>query len=93
MEEHDCPHQETIGKVKEFMESVKGFKATLATVSIAIVIQVATFLFLWGGLTTTVKANGEYLWKEISPRTTENTRNIDKILTKLEIMFDKRGIN
>ena len=93
MEELECPHQETIGKVKEFMESIKGFKTTLTTISVAIIIQVATFLFLWGGLTTTVKANGEYLWKEISPRTTENTRNIDKILTKLEIMLEKRGIN
>ena len=93
MEEHDCPHSETIGKIKKFMQSVKGFRTTLAAVSIAIFVQVATFLFLWGGLTTTVKANGEYLWKEISPRTTENTRNIDKILTKLEIMLDKRGIN
>jgi len=89
MEDHDCPYQETIGKIKEFMESIKGFKATLTTISFAIVIQVATFLFLWGGLTTTVKANTEYLWKDLTPRTVENTRNIDKILTKLEILLSK----
>jgi len=89
VEEHDCPHNETIGKIKEFMESVKGFKTILATISIAIVIQVASFLFLWGGLTTTVKANGEYLWKEVSPRTFQNTRDIDKIMTKLEYIVTK----
>ena len=89
VEEHDCPHNETIGKIKEFMESIKGFKATLTTISIAIIIQVATFLFLWGGLTTTVKVNTEYLWKDLTPRTVENTRNIDKILTRLEYIIGK----
>lgn len=75
---------EVIGKIKEFMETTKGFKATITTVSVAIVIQVATFLFLWGSLTTTVKANGEYMWKNLAPATLENTRNIDKILTTLK---------
>lgn len=83
----DCPHEQTIGKVKEFMETTKGFKATLFTISLAIIIQVATFLYLWGGLTTTVKRNTEYLWNDLSPRTVDNTRNIDKILTRLEYII------
>ena len=37
------------------MENMKGFKATLFTVSLAIVLQVASFLYLWGGQTEKIK--------------------------------------
>ena len=64
-----CTKEEELGRLKEFMEGMKGLKATLFTVSLAIILQVGTFLFLWGGLTTTVKTHD---------------KNIDKILSKLE---------
>ena len=85
-----CIQEHTIGKLQEFVASTKGFKTTLSTIAIAIVIQVCTFLFLWGGLTQVVSSNTEDI-HEILPMTFENTRNIDKILTKLEyIIKDSR---
>ena len=49
--EHNCVQLEFIGKVKEFMENMKGFKATLFTVSLAIFIQVFALIY-WGGTQT-----------------------------------------
>lgn len=86
----DCPHEEAIGKLKEFMDNTKGFKGTLFTIALAIVIQVASFLYLWGGLTTTVKATSDLLRDDIAPKTFENTRNIDRILTRLEYIITKQ---
>lgn len=60
---HECLKEEFLGRVSEFMEGMKGLKATLFTVSIAILIQVSTFLYLWGGLTTTVGYQGKALDK------------------------------
>ena len=54
MDDQNCIQNETIGKIKEFIDGMKGFKATLLVMSITIVVQVGSFLFLWGGLTTTV---------------------------------------
>ena len=48
---HNCVQLEFIGKVKEFMENMKGFKATLFTVSLAIIIQVFALIY-WGGMQT-----------------------------------------
>lgn len=66
---HDCDKEEFLGEVKEFIANSKGLKATMFTLAVAIAIQVGTFLFLWGGLTTTVQSH---------------TKDIDKILTKLD---------
>ena len=49
--EHNCVQLEFIGKVKEFMENMKGFKATLFTISLAIFIQVFALIY-WGGTQT-----------------------------------------
>ena len=68
------------------MENTKGVKTILYTMALTIVIQVGSFLYLWGGLTATVNKNTDYLWGTLSPQTMENTRNIDKILSKLEIV-------
>ncbi len=57
MNEHECSQLEFIGRVKEFMSDMKGFKATLFTISVAILVQVGAFIYLWGGLTTTVKTH------------------------------------
>jgi hypothetical protein len=64
-----CDKEEFLGEVKEFIANSKGLKATMFTLAIAILIQVGTFLFLWGGLTTTVK---------------NHDKSIDKMLTKLD---------
>ena len=84
-----CIQEQAIGKLQEFVESTKGFKPTLFTIAIAIVIQVSTFLFLWGSLTTTVKENTGDI-RELGPRSFENTRNIDRILTKLDYIVNDK---
>lgn len=83
---HECKQEEEMGKIKEFMSNLKGVNAMLFSLTIAIIVQVGTFLYLWGGLTEVVKKNTEYLWANVAPCTTENTRNIDKILTKLDML-------
>ena len=55
--EHNCVQLETMGRVKEFIENSKGLKATMFTISFAILLQVGAFLYLWGSLTTTVKVH------------------------------------
>lgn len=66
---HECSQMEFIGITKEFMNNFKGVKITLFTIAITILLQVGTFLYLYGGLTTTVNMHD---------------KNIDKILTKLD---------
>ena len=50
-----CKWDVEIGKILEFISESKGLKATMFTIALAVLLQVGTFLFLWGGLTTTVK--------------------------------------
>jgi hypothetical protein len=83
-EHDDCKKQEEWGKVKEFMESMKGFKASIVTIAVAVVLQVCVALVIYGSLTSTVKQNTRQVWDIITPQTTENMRNIDKILGKLD---------
>ena len=54
---HDCVQQGFLGQVKEFMDNTKGVRIQLGAVVIAIVFQVVTFAFLWGGLTNTVSTH------------------------------------
>ena len=82
--QHECYQEETIGKIKEFIDSMKKLNPILISMATAIILQVGTFAFLWGGLTTTVNKNTDYLWNNISPAVMENTRNIDRILTKID---------
>jgi hypothetical protein len=84
MSEHTCIKEGFLGEVKEFMNSIKGFRTTLATMALAIVLQVGTFLFLWGGLTTTVNKNSDQIWNKLTPVAERNATNIEKILTKLD---------
>jgi hypothetical protein len=81
---HECIQEENIGKFKEFMENTKGFKATLFAIALAILLQVGTFLFLWGDLTRTVKINTEQIWSKLTPTAEANKTNIEKILTRLD---------
>lgn len=64
-----CKWDVEMGKVLEFVSESKGLKATMFTIAITVFLQVGTFLFLWGGLTTTV-ANHE--------------KNISRVLNKLD---------
>ena len=61
-----CKWDEEIGKIKEFIEDSKGLKATMFTISLAILLQVGAFLFLWGSLTTTVKVHDKTIDQLIS---------------------------
>jgi len=69
MSDHECTQMEKIGKFPEFMDSVKGLRPTIYMITLAILLQVGTFLYLWGGLTTTVQGN---------------VKSIERILTKLD---------
>ncbi len=64
-----CEKEEFLGEVKEFINNSKGLKGTLFTIALTILLQVGTFLYLWGGLTTTVKVHD---------------KAIDKLVSKLE---------
>lgn len=86
MVNHECKQEEIIGRIKEFIGSMKDTKTIMTGIVVTIIIQVGSFLFLWGSLTTTVKKNSEHIWQTITPQTTENTRNIDKILGKIELI-------
>ena len=81
---HECLQQETIGKIKEFMENAKGFKATFLVIAMTILLQVGTFLYLWGSLTTTVNQNTKQVWSELTPKTIDNAKSIAEICTQLK---------
>ena len=81
---HECIQQETIGKFKEFIDSMKGFRTTLFTIALAIVVQVVAFVYMWGGLTTTVSKNSDQIWCKLTPTAEKNQLNIEKILTRLD---------
>jgi len=81
---HECIQEETIGKLKEFVSNNKALRSSLQGIIIAIIIQIVTFGFLWGQLTTVVEKNTDYLWGDVTPTLRENTRNIDRILSKLD---------
>jgi len=76
------------------MKSVVGYRALIFSVAGAIIVQVITFGFLWGSLTTTVNAHTVSVG-HLEVVTTDNTRNIDKILAKfdlIEFIQGKQGI-
>ncbi len=59
MSDHHCIQLEFIGRVKEFIEGSKGVRGTLTIIAMTILLQVGTFLYLWGGLTTTVRSHDQ----------------------------------
>ena len=81
-----CTQEEFIGRIKEFMESSKGIRASIVTIAIAIIIQVVTFAFLWGQIITTVNNDNKQVWSILTPITYQNKENIDKILAKLDLI-------
>lgn len=81
---HDCKQEGFLGQVKEFMQNSKGVKTLQWTMAGVIVVQVGAFLVMWGGLTEVVKKNTDQIWNKNTPLITDNTRNIDKILNRLE---------
>ena len=70
------------------------FWGLLGTLVIAMVLQIGAFLYMWGGLTTTVNQNTKHLWNSITPAVAENTRNIDRLITKwdtIQFIVGKTG--
>ena len=81
---HECSKENFLGQVKEFMQNTKGTKALQWTMAGVVIVQIGAFLVMWGGLTETVKKNTDQVWNRNTPAITDNTRNIDKILAKLD---------
>jgi hypothetical protein len=89
---HECKQEEIIGKFKEFMQATKGLKSSIFLIALAIITQVAAFLFMWGGLTERVNKNTDQVWEKNTPCIMDNTRNIDKILAKMDTIKEIKGI-
>jgi hypothetical protein len=83
-----CEQKEEIGRIKEFIEGTRSVRnvliGSIITLTIAIIFQVGAFLFMYGSLDSTVKKNTDYLWNDITSATRENTRNLDKLMVKLD---------
>jgi len=62
----------------------KGWRMAIIGILITVITQVGAFLFMWGGLTNTVNKNSSYLWGELTDSARENTRNMDRLMVKLE---------
>ena len=88
---HECKYEELMGSVKEFMANTKGFRMTLGTLAVAMMIQVGTFLYLWGNLTQVVSKNTDYLWNDMTPTVRSHEKTLDRIMAKLDIMTDAHG--
>ena len=54
-----CKWDTQMGKIIEFIDNIKGLRVVLGGIVVAILVQVGAFLFMWGGLTTTVKTHDE----------------------------------
>ena len=81
---HECIKEGFLGEVREFMNNMKGFRTTLITIAIAILLQVGAFLYLWGGLTTTVNKNTEQIWCKLTPTADTNAKNIAILVEKFK---------
>lgn len=60
---HECIQEEELGKIKEFISGTKGMRTAISGIVVAILLQVGTFLYLWGGIVTTVKSHDKSLEK------------------------------
>jgi len=60
-----CEKEETLGKLEEFKDNIQRLIPVLVgaivTIVLAIVVQIGSFLFMWGGVTTTVKYHDEVI--------------------------------
>jgi hypothetical protein len=84
MPDHECIQLRVIGKIEEFMQESKTIKIQLMGIATVIITQIIVFGFLWGTLTNTVNKNSEYIWGDLTISTRENTRNLDRLMAKLE---------
>jgi hypothetical protein len=82
--EHECKQLERLGRFEEFITTSKGWRTAIIGVVFAIVGPVITFGYLWGQLSNTVSRNNEYIWGDLTKASRENTRNVDRILEKME---------
>ena len=80
----------SIDDIKKHIEHGQAWRMSIVGVFIVIIIQIGTFVYLWGGVTEIVKKNTDHLWKTVTPQITENTRNIDKILAKIDVIHSMR---
>jgi ascorbate-specific PTS system EIIC-type component UlaA len=90
MEAHECKYEETMGAVKEFMDSTKGFKNVIDRILMVIVVQVVGFGVFWGILTTTVAQNTHQVWQELTPIAHQNQLNIDRLVVKMDLLLSDK---
>ena len=80
----------SIDDIKKHIEHGQAWRFAIVGVFMTIVIQIGTFVYLWGGMTEIVKKNTDQIWNKIVPQEMENTRNIDKILAKVDAHIIER---
>ena len=88
---HFCMQEENIGAFKEFMETSKTAKNSIRSLWIAFVgiiftllLEIGGGLYLWGVQTQIVKQDHEYVWGDLTKTSKETSRNVDRVLAKLE---------
>lgn len=81
---HDCIQQEDIQELKDDMKSNRNLKSWLGSIFIVILVQIGTFLYLWGGMNEIVRKNTIQVWDVITPTMHQNTIAIERMLAKFE---------
>jgi hypothetical protein len=81
---HECIQVKDIEELKNDMKSNRNLKSWLASIIVVILVQIGTFLYLWGGMNEIVAKNTDYIWNDLTPEVRQTTRNVDKILAKLD---------
>ena len=71
-------------EIENHITEGKGWRFAIIGILITLMTQVGAFLFMWGGITSTVQKNSDYIWGELTSMTKENTRNLDRLMSKLE---------
>lgn len=84
MAEHSCTKEEFLGRVKEFMENMKGTRGALYVAILTIIAQVITFAVLWGKQGEIVAKNTEQIWCKLTPAEEEQAKSIAIILDKFK---------
>jgi len=71
-------------EIENHITEGKGWRIAIIGILVTLMTQVGAFLFMWGGVTNTVNKNSDYIWGELTSMTKENTRNLDRLMAKLE---------
>ena len=81
---HECTKEDFLGRVAEFMENMKGFKATLFIAVLTILASVGSAIWWGSHLTTVVDQNTNQVWCKLTPTAEANAKNIAILLEKFK---------